>query len=376
MKVKNLFIVVGAEHYNPLGMVRSLGENGIRPIVVVYDAKVKITSSSKYCGEIYHVRNVAEGYDLILKKWGNMQDKPFILASDDLTVSFYDQRYDEIKDRFYFYNAGRQGRITEVMEKECLCRMAEDCGMAIPKTYRVRNGNIPNGLEYPVLTKAGNSFSDNWKESTHICRDEGQLKKAFAEIRQKDVIIQRYINKKNELCLDGYSWNKGKKVFIGIASNYKYILSDRYSSYMDIFNFQNEKLQQALERMIALIGFEGIFSVEFLVDQNDALFFLEINFRNSTWSYASTKVGMNLVIGWCRAMLEGDKHVPIYRDIEKGFTAMNELSDFKIRVLGRRVGVGRWIRDLRQCNCKFYSQRNDKKPLRAVLLSKLLRGKV
>lgn len=28
---KHEFIVIGFEHYNPLGVIRSLGENGIRP---------------------------------------------------------------------------------------------------------------------------------------------------------------------------------------------------------------------------------------------------------------------------------------------------------------------------------------------------------
>lgn len=30
------FVILGQEHYNPLGIVRTLGENGIRPTVIVY----------------------------------------------------------------------------------------------------------------------------------------------------------------------------------------------------------------------------------------------------------------------------------------------------------------------------------------------------
>lgn len=30
------FVVLGQEHYNPLGIVRTLGESGIRPTVIVY----------------------------------------------------------------------------------------------------------------------------------------------------------------------------------------------------------------------------------------------------------------------------------------------------------------------------------------------------
>lgn len=30
------FVVLGQEHYNPLGIVRTLGENGIHPTAFVY----------------------------------------------------------------------------------------------------------------------------------------------------------------------------------------------------------------------------------------------------------------------------------------------------------------------------------------------------
>lgn len=370
---KYRFIVVGSEHYNPLGIVRSLGENGIKSIVVMLKSKQKIVSSSKYCGEIHYVDTLEEGYDYIVKNFSRDKDgnKAFILASDDITTSFYDLHYDDIKDDFYFYNAGETGKITQIMEKQALCNLAEKHGLTIPKTWKVKTGEIPTDLIYPVLTKADDSFAGNWKAATHICSNENELRTAVKEIRQEVILIQQYIKKKNELCLDGYSWNSGKNVHIGIASNYKYILPDRYSHYMDVFTFHNEQIQKSLEGMFAEIGFEGIFSVEFLVDENDNLYFLEINFRNSTWSYASTKAGINLVTGWCSAMLENENHIPVYKEILKGFTAMVEVSDFKARVIGRKIGLIRWIKDLRNCDCTFYYSKDDPKPLRTAVFSKL-----
>ena len=64
-----------------------------------------------------------------------------------------------------------------------------------------------------------------------------------------------------------------------------------------------------------------------MIDKNNELHFLEINFRNSTWSYASTRVGMNLVTGWAIAVLEKEEHVPVSKEIPAGYTAMVELSD-------------------------------------------------
>lgn len=48
--------------------------------------------------------------------------------------------------------------------------------------------------------------------------------------------------------------------------------------------------------MFSEIQFEGIFEVEFMVDADGKLCFLEINFRNSTWSLASMNVSIPLPI--------------------------------------------------------------------------------
>ena len=50
------FIVFGEEyHYNPLGVVRSLGEEGIRPIVIAYEGREHVVSSSRYVKRAHHV---------------------------------------------------------------------------------------------------------------------------------------------------------------------------------------------------------------------------------------------------------------------------------------------------------------------------------
>ena len=60
------FIVFSGEHYNPLGVVRSLGEAGISPILIALNQKIKITSKSKYLACVHTVDSVEEGYKLLL----------------------------------------------------------------------------------------------------------------------------------------------------------------------------------------------------------------------------------------------------------------------------------------------------------------------
>ena len=82
--------------------------------------------------------------------------------------------------------------------------------------------------------------------------------------------------------------------------------------------------------------------------------FCEINFRNSTWSYASTVAGMPLAYLWARTMLE-DK---ISEDVEKvtseGFTAMVEPIDYSKRIALGLCTSGEWLTDFKKTNCGFY----------------------
>lgn len=86
-----------------MGVIRSLGENGIKSIGIFINSKEKLASKSKYLQKVYYVKNREEGYEILLKEYGNEREKPYIFTSDDITTSFLDHKYDLIKDKFIFY---------------------------------------------------------------------------------------------------------------------------------------------------------------------------------------------------------------------------------------------------------------------------------
>jgi D-aspartate ligase len=134
-----------------------------------------------------------------------------------------------------------------------------------------------------------------------------------------------------------------------------------------VANFKDEKLYEALREMLAKIGFEGIYEIEFLIDKNDNLYFSEINFRNSTWSYASTCAGMNLPVLWAETMLSGRIPENAYCEIPEGFTAMVEPIDYQKRVIDRGYGIEEWYQDFINANCKYYFGKDDLKPFFVML---------
>lgn len=364
---KHKNIVFCFEHYNPLGIVRTLGENGIQPELIVIQSSRKLASKSKYARICHFVNSVEEGYSYLLETYGHEEYIPFVYTADDQITNFLDSKYDELNGKFYFYNAGQAGRIAEFQNKDNILKLAKKHGLQYLKTFAVDVGEIPEGLEYPIITKAIISTIDNWKDDMIICHNESELREAYKKIRSPRVLLQKYIEKKNELCLEGVSVNKGNNVLISIASSYNYLLEDSYSPYMTVQNLHNEKIENSLKEMFKEILFEGIFEVEFLVDKDDQLYFLEINFRNSTWSYASTVAGMPLPVLWSKGMLNPTVIDSAYQAIVTPFTAMVEFDDYVKRVKRHKVTIWKWISDCRQCKCRYYLGRHDSRPFFSML---------
>ena len=67
----HLVIVFALEHYNPLGLIRSLGENGIYPVYFSIKRRQEVATYSKYISKLYRANSVEEGYRLLLKEYGH-----------------------------------------------------------------------------------------------------------------------------------------------------------------------------------------------------------------------------------------------------------------------------------------------------------------
>jgi D-aspartate ligase len=356
------YIVFAVEHYNTLGLVRSLGEKGMNPIYIGIKGKAKLAGSSRYVAKTHYVDTQEEGYNLLLSEYGNEEQKPYVLCIDDKTVSYMDDRYDELKDKFIFFNAGAPGRVNEYMDKLNILQMAEKHGLKTLRAYRCNRSEIPAEIKYPVITKSSSPTIGGWKSDVHVCNSPEELAKAYEQIDAPTVLVQEYIEKKNEYCIEGFSVNNGKDSFFSIASTYNYLLPNYYSPYMTVRNMDNEYVRKALSEVLADIGFEGIFEIEFLIDQDDTLYFGEINFRNSTWSYASTVAGMNLPYLWVRGMEEGKVPADAYKKIEEPFTGMVEPIDYGKRVDTGKIDVAEWLGDFKDAKCLYYYNEDDREP--------------
>lgn len=359
----HIFIIMGTEHYNPLGVVRSLGENGIKPILIVQKSKIRTASLSKYCKKTHYVNNNQEALDVLLKNYGNETTKPFVIPCEDSITEVLDKNYELLKDKFYVNNAGSNGRISEFTNKRNLCELARKHGCNIAKSWPVKKGEMPKDIEFPIITKPMTSYP-GWKKDYYVCNNEEELIQAYSKITGEEILLQQYIQKVNELCLDGCVVNKGKAVFVAIASTYTYTMPDSYPMEMEVKNFRDDKLRKILGDMFSDVCYEGIFSVEFMIDKDNKLWFLEINFRNSTWSWASTRLGMNLPILWANGMITGQIDVEnATKQIPEHYIALSEAQDFRHRVLRLKlISFSQWLKGVLKANCHYLWYYKDPLP--------------
>lgn len=360
----HLCIVFALEHYNPLGQIRSLGEMGINPVYISVKRRYEVATKSKYISQLHKVDTVEEGYELLMLEYGNFDSEhlPYIVFSDDKSVGFFDLHYDEWKDKFIAFNAGRQGRINEFMDKYNIQQLAKKHGFNVLDSYVVgKDDPIPENLRYPIITKDISPNSGNWKSDVFICNNETELKEAFAKIASPTIMIQHFVDKKNEMALEGYTINHGQDMQIVTQMTWKYLIQGYYSPYHDVTMFTDKVMEEKLNAIFKEIGFEGIFEVEFLIDKDGTFYFMETNFRASAWNPTGLVAGMPLAYLWVKGMTNGyimDSDRKCFED----FTSMSEIIDYGKRVEGGMISFPEWLRDFKEAKCTYIYNSKDRAP--------------
>lgn len=355
-------IVFGPDHYNPLGVIRSLGEEGINPIVILWTEKPNLVNHSKYISKLYVVASIEDGFDILKNEYGNEPLKPFLFLTMDKIVSFIDYHYNEIKDKFITYNGGgEQGRLNWLMNKDNITNLGEQAGLEVPQKEVVQTGKLPLKLKYPIITKALDSTMGAWKGDVHVCQNEQELEIAYKNIQSPKLILQEYIRKKGEFCFEGFSINDGQDICLPYIFNYIRFYEDSYGHYMTVTPVEENEFVSKIRKLFTLSKFNGVFEIEFMKGPNDENYFLEINLRASTWNYAPTVGGCNLPYLWAKSTLLGKIPMEEFNISRKQYKAMVEPDDFINNA--KSLGLFKWLKECVSCECHYYYNKKDPSPL-------------
>lgn len=354
-------IIIGEHLFNTLGQIRCFGEMGFSPIVIWTTPSVYTPAGSRYVGTFHQVADPDAGVQLLLDVYRKGDARYAVSTDSDHVMALLDHHYDALKDHFCFFNAGGPDRLAPYLQKEEQCRWAERNGLRIPKTWKVRVGEIPNDLVFPVFTKATDSFDYHWKNVSGIFRSEDALRAFYAETTVPEILLQEYIEKRNEVAVEGVSFQGGKDFFLPVQGEYLRLPEGGFGTFKRNEAYRlGDSLKEKIRRMMEEVGFNGIFEMEFLEGKDGALYYLETNFRQTQYNHALADMGVNLSQVWYQSCLAG-KLVIEGCDLQKSpALVMNEIKDYKAYVSTGKISMISWLRDLFRADSYYFLDRRDR----------------
>ena len=182
----NEVIVVGGNHHNALGVIRSFGKNGIKiNLIVTNDTKYPFIVKSKYVKKYSIIKeNEVEILDE-LSKYKNITPKPAIIPTSDYAEYVIDKNLDKLKKTFIVPSINNtQGEVIKYMDKFNqidLCKkykidMAKSCVLVLNNEL-----NLNIKLKYPYILKPIESINgkktdiqivSNPKESKIVSKED------------------------------------------------------------------------------------------------------------------------------------------------------------------------------------------------------------
>lgn len=366
------FIILGSDHSNTLGQIRCLGEKGIRPIVIITEKNPFIINKSKYLGELHVVDNIHEGPRYVLEHYSNEKYPPFIYTDRDDIMCVIDDYYDELKGKFIFWNAGEKGRIRKLINKEEQMAIAAECGLNVIPTEHVKRGELPKKINYPIFTKATNSLNPFWKANAFICHNDEELKEAYKHMGVDEVLIQKYINREDEIPIEGVSIDCGREVKLLIKKHSMRFMENGFGIYSQIMPFNDYELEHKVADLMRKTCYTGIFEIEFIRDKSGEMFFLEINFRNTMFNHSCAEYGVNILWLFAKWTLENHINASDYSKKEKKHYVMYEFDDLKESVLQGNVSLWKWLKDFIHADSYLYIDRNDMNPFYSLIWHKII----
>ena len=367
--MKRKAIVFGNTFYNTIGLIRSLGEAGLPVDLLVVCNRPEECSYrlSKYVCKFMTAPTEEDGVALLVKEYAAENEKPTILFAGDPPVCAVDRHYHDLKDTFHFFNCGEQGHINFFMDKANTFKVAEECGIALIKTWLVKDiSNLPTDLTYPILTKGANSTTSN-KGHMNVFEDEDSLKNSLCP--GVEYLFQEYLEKECELNLVGLSVDHGERILLPAAI--RKIRDDlhRQSVYirLDDINDYPDLDVESVRRFVRALQYEGIFSVE-LLKSRGKYYFLEVNLRNDGCGYLYTAAGINypaLWVKYCRGELRDSDFSNV--KFKAPFHLMHW--DDVYNMVEGKVGFFRWLYQAFAADAHFVMNRRDMKPFVADFIA-------
>ena len=330
-------VVIGTEHHNTLGVIRSLGESNIHPSVYLKKSNKAFVEKSKYASKYSFFSDDESLLSLLLREGEEIIKKSIVISCYDKASEIIDAHKDCLSK--YYVLPGMYGKycIHEVQDKIAMMQIAGSVGLTVPRTFI-----LPKDIDkvtYPCISKPVNSNIGGKSQIRVFFTKEELLR--FWNQSDSGIFVQELIEKKEEVQFIGCSLDGNNIIIPGMSKiiRSQHNTNTGYLSYSKVESDYESTLKKSIE-FIKHLGYRGLFSVEFIRDKNGLIYFLEANFRNDGNSYVVTKAGINLPTIWYRYNCGFD--VSNYNLIPRTIRFMPEFQDFHFVKTGK-INWFKWL---------------------------------
>lgn len=305
--MKNKAVVLGANYYIGLSIIRCLGIHNIPVVAVDYSKKGTYGFHSKYLSEKLigpDCKKDPEGLLSFLIDYAKKQEMPPVLfPTADGYAEFID-KYLPTLSKYYLINQTEQGLFTKVINKETLHSLAKEHNILVPETVYVNEVDfekkVEENIKFPCLVKPTNSpeFVAHFRKKLFKVYSMEELKDAIkkSENANLEVIIQRIIPGFDDhmYTFDAYL-NQDSKVSHWMTCQKLRQFPINYGASVYTVQKHVPELYEIGGKFLEDIGFKGFAEIEFKKDADTGKFYMiEINARTTNLNSLLYKAGINM----------------------------------------------------------------------------------
>ncbi|WDC83604.1 carboxylate--amine ligase [Caloramator sp. mosi_1] len=388
MEHKNKAVVLGANYYIGLSVIRCLGSEGVKVAAVDYSKKGTYGFYSKYCSEILigpHYKEQPKEFLEFLIDYAKKQEHPPVLfPCADPYVEFVDEHLDVLRQYFLIHKI-EQGLYTKLMNKGTLRDLALEHGVRVPETISVDEENfiqkVEEQIKYPCLVKPVDShtFVAKFRRKLFKVYNREELLSCvqMAKDAKTEVIIQRIIKGFDD-CMhtfDAYL-NQDSKVTHWVTCQKMRQYPINYGASVYTKQKYVPELYDIGAKFLEGVKFKGFAEIEFKKDEETGNFYLiEVNVRTTNLNNLLYKVGINMPYIAYRD-LTGNPLPPdaVTKDTERAFWyAYEDILAIKEYIRTKQLTLSQVIRSFFRPKAYAIWDISDPKPFFVFLNSKISR---
>lgn len=358
--MQHLPVVIGNGSYNDLGVIRSLGERRIKSVYLTDGDSVIPIQKSRYLLETV-TSSLEHGLCEALEQIHARRHARLVLyPTSDSVAARLDQQHSSLSSLAVVPHA--HGQLLGLMDKSRQASLAKASGFDVPacQSFDLRDDS-PISFPFPCIVKPRLSVLGR-KEHIAVCRHADELQAVLGVYRQSgetSVLFQQYVEQEGirEVCFTGVCFQHGDVLVGGMVEKHRTVGngSTSFGRFCPSVPIQQ---QEAVSRFMAQTGFNGLFDMECFVAPDGHLIFIECNFRNGAYGYATTRAGVNLPWLYYQGML--GQPLPVSKTREVLF--MEERVDL-LNVKSGDISFLHWLRDACRTNVFLYSNWRDPGPM-------------